>query len=155
MNYTLPSFLCPPFLPLLSLLPSLPLSLPFPPPFLQVTLLNFMITMEGLQDQLLGLWWQGNVQNWRRSDILEDETAIEVLLSSIARRWPMRLAKSRWVHATYPHVLTLYLWYCSSSPLLNLLSPLHSLPSEEESTSRILSSISLSWRLFSADCMIS
>ena len=99
--------------------PSLPSSvLPpsfstFPPPFLQVTLLNFMITMEGLQDQLLGIvvarerpeleeeksqLIMQSAENKRQlkeiedkilevlssseGNILEDETAIEVLSSS-------------------------------------------------------------------------
>lgn len=140
--------LFPPFLPL----PSLPLSLslPFPPPFLQVTLLNFMITMEGLQDQLLGIvvarerpeleeeksqLIMQSAENKRQlkeiedkilevlssseGNILEDETAIEVLSSS--KKLANEISEKQ-VGTCYlsSHSDSL-LWYCSSSSNLSTL----------------------------------
>ena len=143
MNYSsLPTFLCPPSLPPSIppfLPPSRPSSLPLPP-YPQVTLLNFMITMEGLQDQLLGIvvarerpeleeeksqLIMQSAENKRQlkeiedkilevlssseGNILEDETAIEVLSSS------KKLANE----ISEKQVGTFYLsllWYCSSFP---------------------------------------
>ena len=143
MNYSLPSFLCPP-----SLLPSLPLS--FPPPFLQVTLLNFMITMEGLQDQLLGIvvarerpeleeeksqLIMQSAENKRQlkeiedkilevlssseGNILEDETAIEVLSSSkkLANEISEKQVGTCYLSSRSDSLL----WYCSSSSNLSTL----------------------------------
>ena len=139
--------------------PSLPSSvLPpsfstFPPPFLQVTLLNFMITMEGLQDQLLGIvvarerpeleeeksqLIMQSAENKRQlkeiedkilevlssseGNILEDETAIEVLSSSkkLANEISEKQVRTCYLSSHSDSLL----WYCSSSPYSNL-STLH------------------------------
>ena len=157
MNYSsLPTFLCPPSLPPSrpsylphSLPPSLSPSLPLPP-YPQVTLLNFMITMEGLQDQLLGIvvarerpeleeeksqLIMQSAENKRQlkeiedkilevlssseGNILEDETAIEVLSSS--KKLANEISEKQ-VGTCYLSSLSIHSDTVLPSPLLNLLS---------------------------------
>lgn len=64
------------------------LSLPHPPP--QVTLLNFMITMDGLQDQLLGI-----VVARERPELEEEKNQL-ILQSAANNRYVHEHTSWRW-----------------------------------------------------------